>query len=121
MQQIHVDASGRDNATVAHKPRLLSENGLSYVATDLVKYLDDNGMDRVHGAAYHTPTQSKIKRWPQIMKIRVLLENYFLLGDLEQRIGTFVNHYNNHRYHESLTNLTPVDIYRGRNAKVLKM
>lgn len=55
------------------------------------------------------------------MKNRVLLENYFLPGDLERRIGTFVDYYNHHRYHESLGNLTPADIYHGRGAQILKM
>ena len=44
------------------------------------------------------------------MKNRVLLEKYFLPGDLERQIGAFVDHYNNHRYHESLANLTPADV-----------
>ena len=55
------------------------------------------------------------------MKNRVLLENYFLPGDLERQIGAFVEHYNIHRYHESLNNLTPADVYQGRGAKILKM
>ena len=40
------------------------------------------------------------------MKNRVLLENYYLPGDLERQIGAFVDYYNNERYHESLNNVT---------------
>jgi len=36
-------------------------------------------------------------------------ENYCLPGDLEGQICAFVDHYNNHRYHESLGNVTPAD------------
>jgi transposase InsO family protein len=54
------------------------------------------------------------------MKNRVLLENYFLPGDLERQIGAFVEHYNNHRYHESLQNLTPADVYFGRGQTILR-
>lgn len=78
-------------------------------------------MDHVRGAPHHPRTQGKIERWHQTMKNRVLLENDFLPGDLERQIGAFVDHYNNHRYHESLANLTPADVYHGRGAKILKM
>src|SRR5205085_5559414 len=51
-------------------------------------------------------TQGKIERWHQTLKNRILLENYFLLGDLETQIAAFVDDYNHRRYHESIDNLT---------------
>jgi hypothetical protein len=51
---------------------------------------------------------------------RILLENYYLPGDLEQQIGVFVDHYNNHRYHESLNNVTPADVYFGLDKDILR-
>jgi putative transposase len=119
--ELALDASGCGQATVVQKPRLLSDNGSSYVAADLAEYLDNNGMDHVRGTPHHPQTQGKIERWHQTMKNRVLLENYFLPGDLERQIAAFVNHYNNRRYHESLGNLTPADVYHGRRAQILKM
>ncbi len=119
--ELALEVSGCDHATIVQKPRLLSDNGSSYVAADLAKYLDAKGMDHVRGAPHHPQTQGKIERWHQTMKNRVLLENYFLPGDLEQKIGAFVDYYNNRRYHESLGNLTPADVYHGRGAKILKM
>src|SRR5664279_5565188 len=65
-------ASGLDRINVAHRPRLLSDNGASYVA-----------------------------------------------GDLDRQIGAFVQHYNHIRYHESIDNLTPADVYFGRAATIL--
>ena len=114
-------ASGRNQAKVVHKPRLLSDNGASYVAKELAQYLDENGMDHVRGAPHHPQTQGKIERWHQTMKNRILLENYYMPGDLNQQIEAFVDHYNHHRYHESLQNLTPADVYYGRGAKILKI
>ena len=35
-------------------------------------------------------TQGKIERWHQTLKNRILLENYFLPGDLEAQIEAFV-------------------------------
>ena len=42
-------------------------------------------MDHVRGAPYHPQTQGKIERWHQTLKNRILLENYYLPGDLETR------------------------------------
>jgi len=113
-------ASGCDSATVVTKPRLLSDNGSSYIASDLADYIEDKGMQHVRGAPYHPQTQGKIERWHQTMKNRVLLEHYFLPGDLERQIAAFVDYYNNERYHESLGNLSPADVYFGRAEQILK-
>lgn len=78
-------ASGCDQARVIHKPRLLSDNGPSYVSAELAEYLDENGMDHTRGAPYHPQTQGKIERWHQTLKNRILLENYFIPGDLERQ------------------------------------
>ena len=112
-------ASGCDQVNVQHRPRLLSDNGASYIATELAEWLDDRGMDHVRGAPYHPQTQGKIERWHQTLKNRILLENYFLPGDLKAQIDSFIEHYNHHRYHESLQNLTPADVYFGRGQAIL--
>jgi putative transposase len=65
-------------------PRLLSDNGPSYVSAELRDWLDDQGMGHTRGAPYHPMTQGKIER-----------------------------------YHESLNNLTPEDVYTGRGQTVL--
>jgi len=70
-------------------------------------------LPHVRGAPCHTQTQGKIERWHQTFKNRILLENYYLPGDLEAQIARFVEHYNHRRCHESLRNLTPADVYFG--------
>ena len=114
-----LQASGCDQADVILKPRLLSDNGSSYVSAELADWLRDNEMRHVRGAPYHPQTQGKIERWHQTLKNRILLENYFLPGDLEKQIELFVDHYNHQRYHESLKNLTPADVYFGRGQSIL--
>ena len=81
-----------------------------------------DGLDilkHIRGAPYHPMTQGKIERWHQTLKNRILLENYFLPGDLEAQIAAFVDDYNHRRYHESIDNLTPADVYFGRGHAIL--
>jgi putative transposase len=118
--EMALDASGLDKAKVLHRPRLLSDNGSSYVSDDLVKWMERHDMAHVRGAPYHPMTQGKIERWHQTLKNRILLENYYLPGDLEAQIEAFVADYNHCRYHESIDNLTPADVYFGRGQTILQ-
>ena len=106
-------ASGLLEAEPRRRPRLLSDNGSSYVAGGLATWLGNQNIEHIRGAPYHPMTQGKIERWHQTLKNRILLENYFLPGDLEAQIEAFVDGYNHHRYHESIDNLTPADVYFG--------
>jgi putative transposase len=117
--ELALTASGCNQAHVRHKPRLLSDNGSSYISEELAEWLDEQHMGHVRGAPYHPQTQGKIERWHQTLKNRILLENYYLPGDLETQIAAFIEHYNHRRYHESLDNLTPADVYFGRGQAIL--
>jgi putative transposase len=84
--------SGRDDVRVLHRPRLLSDNGSSYISGELASWLGDKGMDHTCAAP----------------------------GDLEQKIADFISHYNHVRYHECIANLTPADVYFCRTQAILK-
>ncbi len=73
----------------------------------------------VRGAPYHPQTQGRIERRHQTLKNRILLDNYFFPADLQAQIKAFVDLYNHQRYHESLDNLTPADVYFGRGQTIL--
>jgi len=117
--ELALTASGCDQAHVRHKPRLLSDNGSSYISGELAEWLNTQRMSHVRGAPYHPQTQGKIERWHQTLKNRILLENYYLPGDLEAQIGRFIEYYNHRRYHEGIDNLTPADVYFGRGQAIL--
>ena len=117
--ELALTASGCNQAHVRHKPRLLSDNGSSYVSGELAEWLKKQRMSHIRGAPYHPQTQGKIERWHQTLKNRILLENYYLPGDLEAQIGAFVADYNHLRYHESIGNPTPADVYFGRGQTIL--
>jgi len=86
---------GSTKPGVLHRPRLLSDNGSSYISDDLAKMgWSVTTWPHVRGAPYHPMTQGKIERWHQTLKNRILLENYYLPGDLEAQIEAFVADYN---------------------------
>jgi len=82
-------------------------------------YLNHKHIEHTHSAPYHPMTQGKIERYHRSMKNVVNLQNYFSPEELEREIVQFVDYYNNRRYHETLNNLTPMDVYTGRAKDVL--
>ena len=119
--KVALQASDLNHVEPRRRPRLLSDNGPSYIASDLSDWLDSHGMRHTRGKPYHPMTQGKIERWHLSLKSRILLENYYLPGDLERAVSDFVEHYNQRRYHESLDNLTPADVYFGRGQRIIDM
>ena len=116
--EMALDAAGLDKAGVLHRPRLLSDNGSSYISDDLAKWLERHDMAHVRGAPYH----------PDPGQDRALASNaeepdpageLLLPGDLKAQIEAFVADYNHRRYHESINNLTPADVYFGRGQTIL--
>jgi putative transposase len=101
-------------------PRLLSDNGPCYISAEIKSFLRKQGIKPVNGRACHPQTQGKIERYHRTMKNVIKLENYYSPEELERAIADFVDYYNHRRYHESLNNLTPADVYYGRAEKILK-
>jgi putative transposase len=113
-----VQRTGVQGVAVRHRPRLLSDNGPCYLSKELAAYLEDKGMTHTRGKPFHPMTQGKIERYHRSLKNEVLLQHYFMPEELEREIARFVEYYNIERYHESLNNLTPADVYSGRAREI---
>ncbi len=109
-----------EQVKVYHRPRLLSDNGPAYHSKDLAGFLTRWRMKHIHSTPYHPMTQGKIERWHRSMKNVVKLQNYYTPEELEQAIADWVAYYNNQRFHESLNNVTPADVYFGREKEIIK-
>ena len=109
-----------EKVKVYHRPRLLSDNGSAYHSRVLAAFLTQWQMQHIHSAPYHPTTQGKIERWHRSMKNVVKLQNYYTPTQLEQAITAWVAYYNHARFHESLNNVTPADVYFGREKEILK-
>lgn len=99
-------------------PKLLSDNGSCFIANDFRGYLKDMGIKQINGAPCHPQTQGKIERYHRTMKNIIKLDNYYSPEELERALKAFVHNYNYHRYHESLDNMMPADVYFGRAEKI---
>lgn len=101
-------------------PKLLSDNGSCYISSELNEFLKMKGITSIHGRPCHPQTQGKIERYHRTMKNVVKLDNYYSPEELERALEKFVYRYNNERYHESINNLKPVDVFTGNDEKILK-
>jgi RNA-directed DNA polymerase len=53
------------------------------------------------------------------MKNVVRLENHYSPWELERAIARFVDYYNHERLHEAIGNVTPDDMYHGRQREIV--
>ena len=102
------------------RPKLLSDNGSCYIASELKEYLQTKHMQHIRGRPLHPQTQGKIERCHRSMKNVVKLNYYYYPEELKEALSGFVNYYNYERYHESLDNVTPADVYFGKREQILK-
>ena len=102
------------------KPKLLSDNGSSYIATDFKNFLKGEEIKHIRGRVRHPQTQGKIERYHRSMKNVIKLDVYFSPMELENALKQFVHYYNYERYHESIENTTPADKYFGRTNRILE-
>jgi transposase InsO family protein len=112
-------AAGVDRVPVVHRPRLLSDKGPCFISAELASYLETNGFAHTRGAPYHPMTQGPIERYHRSLKNVVKLDHSYSPWELERAVARFVEDYNHRRYHESLQNVTPADVYFGRQASIL--
>jgi len=108
------------NLAKYQRPKLLSDNGSCYVASELKTFLQSKGITPVHGKLNHPQTQGKVERYHRSMKNVVKLDNYYCPEELNAALENFVCYYNHQRYHESLDNVTPADVYFGRKEQIMK-
>ena len=86
-----LEATGVTQIKVEQRPRLLSDNGSSFVSSGLHDYLKGHHIQHIRGAPYHPQTQGKIERYHRSMKNIVKLDPFYFPWDLEQAIADFVD------------------------------
>src|SRR3954462_14755332 len=72
-----LQASGVDRAKVVHRPRLLSDNGPSYMSAELAEWLDERNMGARAWRALPSANPGQDRALAPTLKNRILLENYY--------------------------------------------
>ena len=114
----HAPPPAADAVPVAQRPRLLSDNGPCYISGQLATYLEAHGLPHTRSAPYHPMTQGKIERYHRSLKNVVKLEHYYTPWDVERAVAHFVEDYKHRRSHEALQNVTPADMFHGRQVTI---
>jgi putative transposase len=114
------DACDKAGLDKNNTPNLVSDRGPALISEDLRDYLNGQDMHHILASPYHPQTNGKIERYHKSLKSKVKLHVYSCPNELKKEVDNFINFYNQSRYHESLGNVTPDDVFYGRREKIIK-
>ena len=114
------DACEKAGLDRSNMPNLVSDRGPALISGDLRDYLNDQDIHHILASPYHPQTNGKIERYHKSLKSKVKLHIYACPNELKAEVGKFISHYNKSRYHESLGNVTPDDVFYGRREEIVK-
>jgi transposase InsO family protein len=102
---------------------ILTDNGSQYVTwrgkSAFARELEKRGIQQVVAAPRRPQTLGKIERfWGTLWRACVEAAVFLDLGDAQQRIGLFIDHYNFQRPHQGIDGLVPADRYFGAATEV---
>lgn len=104
---------------------VLTDNGSQYITwrgkSAFSRELEQRGVAHVVAAPRRPQTLGKVERfwgtlWRECLETSVFID----MGDAQQRIGLFIDHYNFQRPHQGLDGLVPADRFFGAAPEVLK-
>ena len=114
------DACDKTGLDKKNMPNLVSDRGPALISDDLKNFLNEQNIHHILASPYHPQTNGKIERYHKSLKSKVKLHIYGCPNELKAEVGKFISYYNKKRYHESLGNVTPDDVFYGRREEIVK-
>jgi transposase len=117
MQQA-IDLTSMTDVPLEDRTVLLSDNGAGYISQQFNQYLHLVGIRHITASPFHPQTNGKIERYHRSIKGEINRVPYDMPSELKEAIRTFIEYYNYRRYHEGLGNVTPYDVYTGKQHEI---
>jgi len=117
--ELGIENARREGHLVATMPKLYTDNGSGFSSKVLTEYLSVHGIKHIFGTPYHPQGRGKIERFNRRIKEKICLMVYCSPGELKKAVDDAVALYNS-TPHESLSNVSPNDVYAGRKEVILQ-
>jgi transposase InsO family protein len=97
------------------RPRIISDNGLDFIAKDFKEFVRISGMTHVRTSPFYPQSNGKIEIWHKSLKGACIRPGTRLsLDDARCLVSGYVNHYNCVRLNSATGYITPKDMLAGR-------
>jgi transposase InsO family protein len=101
-------------------PRIITDNGPQFIATEFRKFVRFCSMTHVRTSPFYPQSNGKIERFHQSLKAEAIRPLVPLdLDDAKRIVAQYVHTYNNERLHSALSYVTPADVLAGRQEEIL--
>lgn len=104
------------------RPRIISDNGLQFVARDFKLFVREAGMTHVRTSPYYPQSNGKMEAWNKTVKVETIRPNCpATLEEAIRLVADHVQHYNHSRLHSALGWITPADMLAGRGEEIWRV
>lgn len=103
------------------KPRIISDRGSQFIAREFKEYIMEVGFKHTLITVGYPQANGKAERFFRTAKEECVLRNsFFETGDAKEKLGEYIEYYNDKRLHSSIGYISPKDMLDGRKDKICR-